>query len=198
MPFSFLLARTTIAIAFQRTRLLMRRSRARSPGNGCCRFRRDGVDVRRVSREGHLHAGADRLVFEAREQVAGAVGAVVLQDAGQRVEPFARLGRRPASPLGVPLPFCDVTPSAAMKELRARPWAGQVRLVYSYMGGAAAAKGIPSLKRQRRAFAGLQCLDALAWRRSHGRRWPIARSGSPAASAHRLRQLPVGLEVRQK
>src|SRR5262249_56236307 len=37
MPCSLRLARTTIAIAFQRTRFLMRRSTSRLPGNGGCR-----------------------------------------------------------------------------------------------------------------------------------------------------------------
>jgi hypothetical protein len=36
MPASWRFARTTIAMAFHRTRLLMRRSISRSPGNGGC------------------------------------------------------------------------------------------------------------------------------------------------------------------
>jgi len=43
--------------------------------------------------EGHLHAGADGPVFEARQQVAGAVGALYLQYAGQRIDPFLGFGR---------------------------------------------------------------------------------------------------------
>src|SRR5262249_46581138 len=101
MPGWFLLARTTMAMAFQRTRLLMRRSISREPGKGGSRaggggwveVGGDGVDVGGVGGEGDLDAAADGLVLELRQQVAGPCGALGLQDAGQRVEPFAGFGR---------------------------------------------------------------------------------------------------------
>src|SRR5207237_1404805 len=52
----------------------------------------DGVDVGRVGGEGEADAAGVGLVLELGQEVAGAVGAARLQDALQRVEPFARLG----------------------------------------------------------------------------------------------------------
>src|SRR5207244_2223456 len=53
----------------------------------------DGVDVRRVGGERHLHAAAVSLLLQLAEQVAGPAGPLRLQNAGEGVEPFAGFGR---------------------------------------------------------------------------------------------------------
>ena len=88
-----MLARTTIAIAFQRMIERRRRSIAGSPG--ICRLAvgRDRVDVRRVQARDRAGAGVLGALDDAGQELAGAVRAVVLDDGVERLEPLARLDR---------------------------------------------------------------------------------------------------------
>ena len=91
MPSEAAFASTTIAIAFQRTTLLMRRSIAPSPGVVRLPARRDGVHVRRLRGDGELRAEPLRLELEVAQQRRDAVGAAGLEDIAQRLQPVARL-----------------------------------------------------------------------------------------------------------
>ena len=93
MPSSTRLARTTMAIAFQRTRLLMRRSISRLPGYGTSSDGVKRVDVRRVRGERQLDAVLLRVNAELAQQPAHARGAAVLQHVVERLEPLAGLER---------------------------------------------------------------------------------------------------------
>ena len=91
MPSSSLLARTTIAIAFQRTRLLMRRSISRSPGIRRLLVERDGVDVGRGRRR-QRHRPPVRVIEQALEQEARPLLAARRDDVVERFDPLAGLG----------------------------------------------------------------------------------------------------------
>ena len=93
MPSSMRLARTTIAIAFQRTRLLMRRSISRLPGYGTSSDGVNGVDVGGIRRERQLDAVLLRVDAELAKQPADARGTAVLEHVVERLEPLARLER---------------------------------------------------------------------------------------------------------
>ena len=71
MPSETRLARTTIAIAFQRTRLLIRRSISWLPGSGVCSSRQDRVDVGRDRRERQRDALHPGVVPQGRRAAAG-------------------------------------------------------------------------------------------------------------------------------
>ena len=88
-----LFARTTIAIAFQRMMLLIRRSISRLPGYGGCSVDRNRVDVGRCQLQRQLDALAHGLILQHRQQELGPLAALAVQDVLQRVEPFLRLGR---------------------------------------------------------------------------------------------------------
>ena len=90
MPSSALFARTTIAAAFQRTRLLMRRSMSGLPGIERLLVGGDGVDVGRVGGERQLDAvlpGVDR---QLAKQAGDLCGAAALEHIIERVEPLSR------------------------------------------------------------------------------------------------------------
>ena len=93
MPSSTRLARTTIAIAFQRTRLLMRRSISRLPGYGHFLAGVDRVDVGRIRGERQLDAVLLRVDAQLAKQPTHARRATVLQHVVERLEPFAGLER---------------------------------------------------------------------------------------------------------
>ena len=77
-----------MAMAFQRIRLLMRRSISRLPGNRRLSSGGDGVDVGRVGGEGDLDAAAYGLVLELAEQELRPFFAAGLHDRVEGVEPF--------------------------------------------------------------------------------------------------------------
>ena len=90
MPSSSRLARTTMAIAFQRTRLLIRRSISRLPGYGHLFVGGDGVDVRGVGGERQLDAGSAARGCPGRASRRPDAGrSAVLEHVVQRIEPFA-------------------------------------------------------------------------------------------------------------
>ncbi len=91
MPSSTRLARTTIAIAFQRTRLLIRRSISRLPGYGTSSRRMKRIDVGGVRREWKFDAVLLRMNPELAQQPADARGPSVLQHIVERFEPLSRL-----------------------------------------------------------------------------------------------------------
>ena len=88
MPGSYLFWRTTMAMAFQRIRLLMRRSMARSPGYGHFVLGADGVDVRRVEVDGQFGAVGARPLDELLQQVGGAVRPGLVDHLVQRFHPL--------------------------------------------------------------------------------------------------------------
>ena len=85
---SYLLARTTMASAFQRTRLLMRRSICAVARIGHLFFRRNGVDVGGVPAQGDLHAQVGGAFHQVFEQVTGPVGAYLIDDFIEGFNPF--------------------------------------------------------------------------------------------------------------
>ena len=92
MPLSILLARTTMARAFQRTRLLMRRSISWLPGKGgCCR---DGnrVLVGSCGGEGKVYAGcAPGVQRKLLQQSSRPLRAALRQNIVQRIQPLPGL-----------------------------------------------------------------------------------------------------------
>ena len=91
MPSDARLARTTIAIAFQRTRLLIRRSTSWLPGSGRLIFGADGVDVRRDRRERQAHACHAGVIAQPHQQPLDAAAVTLLNDVVERLEPLALL-----------------------------------------------------------------------------------------------------------
>ena len=81
---------TTIAAAFQRTMLLMRRSRSGLPGIRAWLVGGNRVDVGRVGAEGQLDAVLGRVQRQLAQQPGHLGRPTALQHIIQRVEPFAR------------------------------------------------------------------------------------------------------------
>ena len=86
------LARTTIAIAFQRMIERMRHSIAASPGDLRFLAGGNGVDVFGGRRERQVRTGAAGELDHAFEQLVRARGAVVVDDRLDRLDPLAGLG----------------------------------------------------------------------------------------------------------
>ena len=93
MPGSYLFWRTTIAMAFQRMRLLMRRSMARSPGYGTSSSGRMVFTYGVLRWMGRSDARAARLLGEALQQKCGAVRPLLVQYLIQRLDPFGGFAR---------------------------------------------------------------------------------------------------------
>ena len=77
-----------MAMAFQRIRLLMRRSSCAIAGIGNFFLDRNGVDVRRVQLNRNLDARFAGAIHQRAEQVAAAIGAVLIENLIEGVEPF--------------------------------------------------------------------------------------------------------------
>ena len=88
MPGSFLFWRCTIAIAFQRIRLLMRRSNCAVAGIRHFLFDGDGVDVGRIELHRHFHARLARPLHQRFQQVAAATRAFLVDHLVERLKPF--------------------------------------------------------------------------------------------------------------
>ncbi len=111
MPCCSRLARTTMAMAFQRMMLLMRRSISRLPGYGGCLIGADGIDVRRGGAKRQFHARLIRRLVQLRQQIVDALRPLALQHVAQRFQPlvgFRRIDidRRACSSTGVS-PACS-------------------------------------------------------------------------------------------
>ena len=91
MPSSRRFARTTIAIAFHRMRLLIRRSIFAAAGIGHLLGRVDRVHIRCIGRERQLDAVLRCANLEVTQQTTDARRAAVLQNVVERLEPLARL-----------------------------------------------------------------------------------------------------------
>ena len=80
-----------MAMAFQRTRLLMRRSMARSPGIAQLVLRPDGIDVRCIQMDGQVRARGSRPLIELIQQIRCAIRTGCLDNLVQCLHPLRSL-----------------------------------------------------------------------------------------------------------